>query len=280
MSAPASVWYPAGMKRIPLAAAALLAAALPSPAPAAQWRVTAIDPLHLAVQCDRTDEETAAFSLSEKDLSLDGWKFDNAFYAAADRATAGRAAFEAALREGPFSVGGRPVAAHGLWKTPNGLLRFPGKKGFDKAARNARILWTVFLALDDPMEPGAKVAVQTPTGETLDFAYDPAVPSPLFKVNQVGYATLAAKRYAYLGGWLGPLGPWPAPPDGKATFELVDAKTGQVALTGPVARRRDDPVREGTPFCGEETCEMDISAAPAGRYYLRVRRGRRAQHGL
>ena len=269
MSAPASVWYPAGMKRIPLAAAALLAAALPSPAPAAQWRVAALDPLHLAVQCDRTDDEAAAFSLSEKDLSLDGWKFDNAFYAAADRATAGRAAFEAALREGPFSVGGRPVAAHGLWKTPNGLLRFPGKKGFDKAARNARILWTVFLALDDPMEPGAKAAVQTPTGETLDFTYDPAVPSPLFKVNQVGYATLAAKRYAYLGGWLGPLGPWPAPQEGT-TFELVDAKTGQVALTGPVTRRRDDPVREGTPFCGEETCQMDISAAPAGRYYLRV----------
>ena len=269
LSAPASVWYPAGMKRIPLAATALLAAALPSPAPAAQWRVTALDPLHLAVQCDRTDDEAAAFSLSEKDLSLDGWKFDNAFYAAADRATAGRAAFEAALREGPFSVGGRPVAAHGLWKTPNGLLRFPGKKGFDKAARNARILWTVFLALDDPMEPGAKAAVQTPTGETLDFTYDPAVPSPLFKVNQVGYATLAAKRYAYLGGWLGPLGPWPAPQEGT-TFELVDAKTGQVALTGPVVRRRDDPVREGTPFCGEETCEMDITAAPAGRYYLRV----------
>ena len=269
LSAPASVWYPAVMKRIPLAAAALLAAALPSPAPAAQWRVTAIDPLHLAVQCDRTDDEAAAFSLSEKDLSLDGWKFDNAFYAAADRATAGRAAFEAALREGPFSVGGRPVSAHGLWKTPNGLLRFPGKKGFDKAARNARILWTVFLALDDPMEPGAKVAVQTPTGETLDFTYDPAVPSPLFKVNQVGYATLAAKRYAYLGGWLGPLGPWPAPQEGTQ-FELVDAKTGQVALTGPVARRRDDPVREGTPFCGEETCEMDITAAPAGRYFLRV----------
>ena len=250
---------------------ALLAAALlAAPATAAQWRVTALDPLHLAVQCDRTDDERAAFALTDKDRAQTGWKFDNAFYAAADRATAGRADFEAALRAGPFEVAGSKVASHALWKSPNGLLRFPDNKGLEKSTRNAKILWTVFLALQDPMRPGAKATVTTPTGETLDFTYDPAVPSPLFKVNQVGYSTLAAKRYAYLGGWLGPLGPWPAPPDGKATFELVDAKTGQVALTGPVARRRDDPVREGTPFCGEETCEMDITAAPAGRYYLRV----------
>ena len=88
-----------------------------------------------------------------------------------------------------------------------------GYQGFEKSTRNAKILWTVFLALQDPMRPGAKATVTTPTGETLGFTYDPAVPSPLFKVNQVGYSTLAAKRYAYLGGWLGPLGPWPAPPD-------------------------------------------------------------------
>ena len=252
-----------------LPALALAASLAAVPVSAAQWRVTALDPLHLAVQCDRTDDERAAFSLTDEEKSLGGWKFDNAFYAAADRALAGRAAFEAALRDGPFEVAGSKVAAHGLWKNPAGLLRFPDNKGLEKPARNAKILWTVFLALDDPMQPGAKATVRTPTGETLDFVYDPAVPSPLFKVNQVGYSTLAAKRYAYLGGWLGPLGPWPAPPEGT-TFELVDAKTGKVALTGPVVRRRDDPVREGTPFCGEETCEMDITAAPTGRYYLRV----------
>ena len=46
---------------------ALLAAALlAAPATAAQWRVTALDPLHLAVQCDRTDDERAAFALTDK----------------------------------------------------------------------------------------------------------------------------------------------------------------------------------------------------------------------
>ena len=263
---------------LPAALAALFAAAVS--ATASTWRVTVLDPTHLAVQCDRTDDERAAFAMTEKESSQTGWKYDNAFYAAADRATAGRADFEAALRKGPFAVvdavaaGPSPVtegtvAAHGLWKTANGLLRFPGNKGFDKPARNAQILWTVFLTLEKPMKPGIPLAVVLPDGAELAFVYDPDVPSPLFKVNQVGYSMLAAKRYAYLGGWLGPLGPWPAPPAGT-TFELVDAKTGKVALTGPVARRRDDPVREGTPFCGEETCEMDITAAPAGRYFLRV----------
>ena len=261
-----------------LTAALLLSAAA---APAGTWRVTVLDPTHLAVQCDRTDDERAAFSLTDEEKRLRDWKFDNAFYAAAARALEGRKAFEESLRAGPFAVAGAAaagpasvsaedrVAAHALWKSPNGLLRLPDYNGDDKPARNACILWTVFLTLEKPLKPGFPFVVVLPDGGELPFVYDPATPSPLFKVNQVGYSTLAAKRYAYLGGWLGPLGPWPAPPEGTR-FELVDAKTGRVVLTGPVARRRDDPVREGTPFCGEETCEMDITAAPEGRYFLRV----------
>lgn len=257
-----------GMKRN----AALLSAVLllsPAAAPAAQWRVTALDPSHLAVQCDRADDERAAFSLTEGEAKLGGWKFDNAFFAAAERAVAGRADFEAALRAGPFAVGGRPAAAHALWKTPNGLLRLPDGRGREKAARAARILYTVFLALERPLAPGEKADVALPDGTKLPFAYDPAAPSPLFKVNQAGYSTLAAKRYAYLGGWLGPLGPWPAPPAGTP-FELVDAATGRVALRGALAARREDPAKDGTPFCGEDVREMDVTAAPEGRYFLRV----------
>ncbi len=235
---------------------------------AADWRATALDPTHLVLQGDYTDGERAAFSLSDEDRKLSGWKFDNAFNAAATQALASRAERETALRTGPFSVAGNTVAAHALWKMPNGLLRFPDGKGHEKASRNARLLYNVFLVLDEPLALGKTARISLPGGEIVDFAYDPAVPSPLFKVNQVGYSIDAAKRYAYLGGWLGPLGPWPAPHD--ASFELVDAVSGKVALTGPVAPRRDDPLREGTPFCGEETCEMDITAAPAGRYFLRI----------
>ena len=268
MQAAGLLCYSVGMKALTILPAIALAmlSSIPS-SRAADWRVTALDPTHLALQGDYTDDERAAFSLSDEDRKLTGWKFDNAFNAAATQALATRAERETSLREGPFAVGGKP-ARHALWKSPNGLLRFPDGKGHEKASRNARLLYTVFLVLDEPLAPGKATQIALPSGAVLDFAYDPAVPSPLFKVNQVGYSIDAAKRYAYLGGWLGPLGPWPAPHG--ATFELVDAVSGKVVLTGPVAPRREDPVREGTPYCGEETCEMDITDAPAGRYFLRI----------
>ena len=234
----------------------------------AVWRVTALDPSHLVLQADFTGEERAAFKLTAADISLTGWKFDNAFYAAADRATADRAACEAALSAGPFAVAGASVASSAYWKIPNGLLRFPDGKGHEKPARAARLMHTVYLVLHSPLAPGADASVTLPDGSVLAFAYDPDVPSPLFKVNQVGYNLAASARYAYLGGWLGPLGAYPAP--SATTFELVDATSGAVALSGPLVRRMADPSRDETPFCGEETVEMDISAAPAGRYFLRV----------
>ena len=51
----------------PLAILPLVAIAhMTMPAPAATWRVTVLDPTHLTVQCDRTDDEHAAFSLTDE----------------------------------------------------------------------------------------------------------------------------------------------------------------------------------------------------------------------
>ena len=233
-----------------------------------EWRVVALDQRHLLLQCDRTGVEREAFAMTPDEQSLGGWKYDKAFYAAADRAISGRTDFEKALRSGPWLVGGVPAAANSLWKVPNGLMRFPDKAGHEKPARAARILYSVFLRLSAPLSPGQAVEIAAPDGTLTSFAYDPDTPSPLFKINQAGYSASAPRRYAYLGGWLGPLGPWKAPE--SALFELVRVDSGEVALRGKVAPRREDPTRDGTPFCGEETCEMDISAAPAGRYFLRV----------
>ena len=62
------------MERIvPIAFAAAFAAVSVQ---AAQWRVTALDPTHLVVQCDRTDDERAAFAMTDKERSQTGWKFD------------------------------------------------------------------------------------------------------------------------------------------------------------------------------------------------------------
>ena len=239
--------------------------------PGGVWRVTVLDPTHLAVQGDFSGDERAAFHLTPHELQLTGWKFDNAFYAAADRAIEGRAAREAALRAGPFVVANHTVATNGFWKNPNGLMRFYYPNGWEKPARTARLLYTVFLGLAEPLADGEESLIGLPDGTTLAFTNNPAVPSPLFKVNQVGYEVAATNRYVYLGGWLGSLGPWPAPAAGTA-FELVDPASGAVVLTGPLVKRMDDPRRNGeeTPFCGEDVREMDVSAAPAGRYFVRV----------
>ena len=103
--------------------------------------------------------------------------------------------------------------------------------------------------------------------------YDPEAPSPLFKVNQVGYLPWAPK-YAYLGGWLGPgLGPW-TPHSPLVGWQLVDASTGAVVKDSPdppLLRVRDGVTDSGVPFTGENTYEMDFSdIVREGEYFLRV----------
>ena len=98
--------------------------------------------------------------------------------------------------------------------------------------------------------------------------YDPEAPSPLFKVNQVGYLPWAPK-YAYLGGWLGPgIGPW-FPRTPMTGWQLVDAATGKV-VKDPL-RVMDGVTDNGVPFTGEDTYEMDFSeVVHEGEYYVRV----------
>ncbi|MBP5543226.1 MAG: hypothetical protein ILM98_04065 [Kiritimatiellae bacterium] len=81
---------------------------------------------------------------------------------------------------------GRALASEpGFWPTANGQKDPLAEKP------KARVLYNVFRTSDQPFPD-----------------YDPEKPSPLFKVNQVGYAPEQPK-FAYLGAWLGPnLGPW------------------------------------------------------------------------
>ena len=103
--------------------------------------------------------------------------------------------------------------------------------------------------------------------------YDPVAPSPLFKVNQVGYLPWAPK-YAYMGAWLGPqLGAWK--PHGEMTgWQLVDAGTGKIVKDSPEPPRvrvEDALTSEGVPWTGEDTYEMDFSDVEReGEYYVRV----------
>ena len=136
--------------------------------------------------------------------------------------------------------------------------------------------WPVPQGLVDPLaaKPQARVVHAVfRVSETPFPEYDPEKPSPLFKVNQVGYLPLAPK-FAYVGAWLGPaFGAWkPRPP--MSGWEVVDAKTGSVALASPVPpvlRVPDGTTKEGVPFTGEETYEMDFSSVTnEGTYFVRI----------
>ena len=155
---------------------------------------------------------------------------------------------------------GRALAAElGFWMSANGQK--------DPLAKNpeVRILYSVFRQSDSPLD-----------------GYDPEKPSPLFKVNQVGYLP-GQPKFAYLGAWLGPkLGAWRMEnvkckmENGERGWSLVDAKTGDVVLRrtgdGALVHRVDDAMtKEGTPFTGEETYEMDFSSVTnEGTYFVRV----------
>ena len=157
---------------------------------------------------------------------------------------------------------GRALASEpGFWPTANGQ-----KDPLDKNPK-ARIMYNVYRVSDSPLD-----------------GYDPERPSPLFKVNQVGYAP-GQPKFAYLGAWLGPkLGAWKLgnreqgignreQGAGNGEWELVDAKTGRaVLMKQPLVHRVDDATtKEGTPFTGEFTYEMDFSSVTnEGTYYIRV----------
>ena len=136
------------------------------------------------------------------------------------------------------------------WPMPNGL-KDPLSTTFEP-----RIIHTHYYVFND-----------------VQAGYDENEPSALFKVNQVGYLPWAPK-FAYLGGWLGPhLGPW-KPRTPLTSWQLVDAITGNVVLDSPSApsvRVKDIRSKDGTPFTGEETYEMDFSSVTnEGTYFVRV----------
>lgn len=146
---------------------------------------------------------------------------------------------------------GRALAVEsGFWPAANGQK--------DPLVENpkARIMYNVFRTSAEPFAD-----------------YDPRKPSPLFKVNQVGYHPDQPK-FVYMGAWLGPkLGAWRMKNGGQG-WRLVDAKTGYVALVSqvpPVHRIDDGYTKEGTPFTGEYTYEMDFSSVTnEGVYYIQV----------
>ena len=148
---------------------------------------------------------------------------------------------------------GRKLASEpGYWPVPNGQRDPLAKKP------KARVLHCVYRRSETPWPD-----------------YDPTQPSPVFKVNQVGYMP-SQPKFAYMGAWLGPVfGAW-RPHAPLRGWELVDAMSGKTVLrrvgdNAPSHRVDDATTKDGTPFTGEFTYEMDFSSVTnEGTYFVRV----------
>lgn len=130
------------------------------------------------------------------------------------------------------------------------------------------------LLFPHPLQPGHEYRLDVSSAQGADgrplgpalaalrLAYQPDHRSGSVQLNQVGYAP-HAKKYAYLGNWLGTLGPLPLD---RTSFEVVDVHGGQPVFAGEARLRAG-----ADPWSGHDVYEADFSALTTpGRYRLRV----------
>ncbi len=276
-----------------VAAAGMVAAVLAEPAAAAElrphgdWRVVYLDDRTIALTGDYTDFIRECYKAEwESTLQkwfqkpVPAWMMDSGVrYFGSETIGRHRPAIAGALQQfDRISVTdgkGKAVKIDkaGYWLNPTGAARFSDAEGRERITENADVAFFLFLQFAEALTPGAEYRIALPTGETVVYHYDPEKnASALFKINQLGYAPQAGRKYAYLGAWLGDAGPMSLANYLGKPFELCDAATGKPVFTGTVAARIPDPkTKTGTPFTGEETAELDFSGfSTPGRYYLRV----------
>ena len=254
--------------------------------PRGEWKCVALTPRHLALTGDYFELQRRLFSrrMAERRHMVKkerrAWVLDFNFSFAGTEAIAQyRPTVVKMLRDSPqlklsSDHGAVAVLRTGYWLTPIGQSCFPDETGRELFTRNADVAHYLFLKLERPLADGEELRITLPAGEEVEFTYRKDQPSPLFRINQVGYMPDAPK-YAYAGAWLGTAGALPLHKDFSDTkFEVIDAATGRVAFIGDLRTRPNDPrTTSGTPFTGEEVLELDFTPLKKpGRYYLFVKK--------
>lgn len=181
------------------------------------------------------------------------------------------------------------------WPRPIGASRKMknGRYGINYAADVEHEVW---VRAEPALTNGETRVFTMPDDRPVSFTYRADAPSPLFKIDQLGYVPEAAEKYAYVGGWFGLAGGWEpkteeekakaggddllTPDDEKppffdftpAAFTLVDEATGRTVLTGvPKLRQADPRTQDGSPWVGERPYELDFSSVRTpGRYHLEI----------
>jgi hypothetical protein len=144
--------------------------------------------------------------------------------------------------------------------------------GIEDSGRGAVVESRLHLLLPQALLPGQDYVLDLsallgssgagPAEPLVTVRLDATAVSDSLKVNQVGYLPDATKL-GLVGNWLGDLG---AMPVDATDFEVLDADTGAVVLTGALALRAAADLKSG-----EDVYAADFSAlATPGRYRLSV----------
>ncbi len=160
-----------------------------------------------------------------------------------------------------------PIEKIGFWKKENALAR--DEKGNILPRPETTVY--LYIQLAKPLQDKEELILQTSCGE-VKICYFAAIPTNIFKLNQLGNGGKQPQKYAYMGAWLGDAGAMPLKEfDGKI-FELRQSSNHRCVFQSTMKVRKDDPLYQGkTPFTGEEVLELDYSKFNTpGKYYLYV----------
>jgi len=137
-----------------------------------------------------------------------------------------------------------------------------------------------YLELPEAMVSGKHYTITLDDGKYATFLYDELrTVSRAIKVNQAGYLPDAGKKYAYMGAYVHGEGPLPLAH--ATTFNVINAATGDVALTGTVTLREANPrfsVTSSSPdpatrpyMHGEDLYQIDLSdLEEEGNFFISV----------
>ncbi len=129
-----------------------------------------------------------------------------------------------------------------------------------------------FIKLKAPLEDGQEYTLKFDLPQEVKFRYSKEQNlSRAIKINQLGYSPEAGRKYAYVGSWLGALGPLDLTRLKDAEFFLRDENHKNV-FSGKLNFRQDCQFADkGYWFVGEQTYEADFSAfSKKGTYYVYI----------
>jgi hypothetical protein len=226
-----------------------------------KWKVTALTPEYILVQADGSDEESVAFFADSRQAELETAKM--ADWQLARKRLAIHQDVEKTVRD---KLAEKIKSIKGFisyWPEANGVKRYVDKNGQRITVKAGEVIHNAFLKV-----PAMKKGTVVDLGVAGKFTYNPSVPTPVIKVNQVGYVP-HARKYAYAGTWLGPAGALPLKSFSGKKFRVVDNASGSKKLEGALTLRRDDPKMKETLSTGEEVLEIDLTPLTAeGEYRI------------